>query len=490
MILEGAQRGRLIKYEGGFIISNQLAIFLVIPVDKRNKINRMPTLIKLKKGLDIKLVGQPEKKISKLPPGGVFSIMPPNFSGIVPKLLVKEGDEVKAGSPLFIDKRSEMVHYCSPVSGEVVEVLRGEKRRLLEIKILADQQIEYIDFGTEDLLNQTRQQVVNKLLQSGCWPFIRQRPYGIVAHPLTTPKSIFVSAFDSSPLAPDNGFIINENVGDFHAGLDVLKILSGGKVYLNIHAQNSHTAFTQAKGVEITTFSGPHPAGNVGVQIHHLDPINKGEIVWYANPQDVVIIGRLFTKGIFDATRIIAVTGSQVKHPQYYQSYIGCSVKRLLDDVGLLPGTNRIISGSVLSGNQLTTDSYVDFYDTQVTVISEGHEEEFLGWLSPGFTKFSMSHTFFSWLSPNRVHLLNTNLHGEERPFVVTGEYEKVFPMDIYPVQLLKAILIEDVELMEKLGIYEVVEEDFALCEVVCTSKIKSQQIISKGLEIMRKEFS
>jgi Na+-transporting NADH:ubiquinone oxidoreductase subunit A len=226
------------------------------------------------------------------------------------------------------------------------------------------------------------------------------------------------------------------------------------------------------------------------VQIHHIDPINKGELVWYLNPQDIVIIGRLFNQGKFDATRIIALTGSQIKNPQYFKTITGSAVKNMIAEGGLKDGENRIISGNVLTGNKISADGYLDFYDSQLTVIPEGHEYEFMGWLAPGFNKFSMSRAFFSWLTPNKKHELNSNLHGEERPFVITGEYEKVLPMDIYPVQLLKSILIEDVEMMEKLGIYEVVEEDFALCEFVCTSKIESQDIIRRGIDIIRKEFS
>ena len=227
----------------------------------------------------------------------------------------------------------------------------------------------------------------------------------------------------------------------------------------------------------------------MGIQIHHIDPVNKGEVVWYIHPQDVLIIGKLFTQGIFDATRIIALTGSQVNDPKYYKTVIGCSVKNILTDGGLKAGENRIISGNVLSGSQIQAGSFLGYYDTQITVIPEGHESEFMGWLAPGLDKFSMSRTFFSWHSSNKKYNLNNNLHGEERPFLVTGQYEKVFPMDIYPVQLLKSILIEDIEMMEQLGIYEVVEEDFALCEFVCTSKIKSQEIIRRGLDIIQKEL-
>ncbi len=440
--------------------------------------------------MNIKLVGEADRVISNLGLPETFAIKPPSFIGVTPALLVKEGDEVKAGSPLFSDKKNEAIKFCSPVSGEVVEVLRGEKRKILEIKILADREISYLKYPSTNPDVLKREEILETLLSSGAWPFIRQRPFGIIANPGQSPKSIFISAFDSNPLAPDYNFIIQGNDSFFQTGLNALRKLTTGKLHLNIQAgANTSAVFMHAKGVEINTISGPHPAGNVGVQIHHIDPVNKGEAVWYINPQDVITIGKLFEQGKFDPVRVIALTGSQIQHPKYYKSRIGCSVKNIIADGGLKPGESRIISGNVLSGQQITGDGYLDFYDSQITVIPEGNEPEFMGWLTPGFDKFSHSHTFFSWLNPNKKHALNTNLHGEERPFVVTGEYEKVFPMDIYPVHLLKSILVEDLEMMENLGIYEVVEEDFALCEFVCTSKIESQAIIRRGLDIIRKEL-
>lgn len=454
----------------------------------------MSKQIKIKRGLDIKLVGEAEHVISDLPLPETFAIKPPNFIGIAPKLLVKQGDEVQAGTPLFNDKNDEAIKFCSPVSGEVIDIVRGEKRKILEIKILADKSITYVDFGKTNPVELNREDIIRVLLNSGIWPLIRQRPFGIIANPSAKPKSIFISAFDSNPLAPDYNFILERKDQEFQTGLNALRKLTDGKVHLNIHADiTSSQVLLNAKGVEINTISGPHPAGNVGVQIHHIDPINKGEIVWYINPQDVAIIGTLFMEGKFDAAKVIALTGSQIKTPKYYKTIIGSAVKNIIADGQLkeIDGKriNRIISGNVLTGRQIASDGYLGFYDSQITVIPEGNEPEFMGWLAPGFNKFSLSRTFFSWLTPNKKHDLNTNLHGEERPFVVTGEYEKVFPMDIYPVQLLKSILIEDIELMENLGIYEVVEEDFALCEFVCTSKIESQDIIRRGLEIIRKEF-
>jgi Na+-transporting NADH:ubiquinone oxidoreductase subunit A len=451
----------------------------------------MSEYIKIKRGLNLKLIGEAAMSVLELPVAEIFAIKPKDFVGLTPKLLVKVGTNVLAGTKLFYDKNEENILFCSPVSGEVIEIIRGEKRVILEIKILADREIKHLLFNKSNPKQLSRKEIVEQLLNSGVWPFIRQRPYGTIAKPSENPKAIFISAFDTNPLAPDNDFIISGKESHFQTGIDALKKLTTGKIHLNLKANSSAAAaFTQAKNVQINILSGPHPAGNVGVQIHHIDPINKGEVVWYIHPQDVVIIGRLFTEGIFDASRTIAVAGSQIMKPKYYKTIVGSSIKNIIADAGLKKGANRIISGSVLSGSQIPTDGFLGYYDSQITVIPEGNEYEFMGWLAPGFNKFSVSRTFFSWLTPNKKHDLNTNLHGEERPFVMTGQYEKVFPMNIYPVQLLKSILIEDIDMMEKLGIYEVAEEDFALCELVCTSKIKSQEIIRNGLDMVRKEFS
>lgn len=451
----------------------------------------MSEYIKIKQGLNLKLIGEATQSIVAMPVSETFAVKPTDFVGLTPKLLIKEGDTVLAGSPIFYDKNNENILFCAPVSGEVIEICRGDKRVLLAIKILTDRAIKYIQFQKSNPNQLYREAIIEKLLQSGVWPFIRQRPYGIIAKPTDIPKSIFISAFDTNPLAPDYNFILTDQEIDFQTGLDALKKLTSGKIHLNIQANSKTTsALIQAQNVQINKIAGPHPAGNIGTQIHHIDPINKGDVVWYINPQDVIIIGKLFNEGILDAGRTIAMTGSQIENPKYYKTIIGTSIKNTIADAGLKKGENRIISGSVLSGHQITADGYLGFYDSQITVIPEGNHFEFMGWLAPGFDKFSVSRTFFSWLKPNKKHLLTTNTHGEERPFVMTGQYEKVFPMDIYPVQLLKSILIEDIDMMEKLGIYEVVEEDFALCELVCTSKIKSQEIIRHGLAIMRKEFS
>ncbi len=450
----------------------------------------MSKYVKITKGLDVKLKGAAEKVYGSAPAPELYAIKPTDFTGVVPKLLVKQGDQVQAGAPLFYDKNNEQIKFTSPVSGEVIEIVRGAKRKILEIRVLPDKEIAYKEFSKAGVATMSREQIKEILLESGTWPFIKQRPYNIIANPSETPKSIFISAFDSSPLAPDNDFIMHNAATDFQAGLDALAKLTDGKLHLNVNADFTPAkVFTEAKGVQVNKFSGPHPSGNVGVQIHHIDPISKGEVVWVLKPQDVVIIGRLFLNGKFDATRSIALSGSQVKTPKYYKAIIGSSVKNILAG-NLIEDKNRVISGNVYTGKQILTDGFLGFYDSHISVIPEGDEPEFIGWLIPGSNKFSVSRTFTSWLKPAKEYVLNTNVNGEERPFVVTGLYEKVFPFDIYPMQLLKSILVNDIDMMEKLGIYEVAEEDFALVEFVCPSKIDSQKIIRRGLDNIRKEFN
>lgn len=449
----------------------------------------MSNVIKIKKGLNINLVGEAEKTIKELSTDQ-FAIKPTDFIGVFPKILVKEGDAVKVGTPLFIDKYRDNIVFTSPVSGKIHEVKRGAKRILLEVKIDSDGLDEAIDFGIGDPLKMEREEVVDKLLKSGVWPFIRQRPYSVIANPSDLPKAIFISTFDSAPLAPDNDLILHGQGDIFQKGLDALSRLTQGKIHLNLDADASHSkVFTNSKGVQINHFSGPHPAGNVGVQINKICPINKGEVVWYLYPQDVLTIGHLFIEGRFNAGRVIALTGSEVLRPTYYKTKIGVNIESLVKN-NVSNVEKRFISGNVLTGNTVNLDGYVGFYATQVTVIPEGNYHEFLGWAKVGFGKFSVSRSFPSFLFKNRKYRLDTNYHGGERALVMTGEYEKVFPFDIFPMQLLKAIMVEDIDQMENLGIYEVDEEDFALCEVIDTSKTNIQELVRKGLDLMRKEMS
>lgn len=446
----------------------------------------MSKVIKIKQGLNINMLGAAEKIIKKANQADFYAVKPTDFKGIRPKLVVKIGDKVKAGTPLFYDKFQPEVQFTSPVSGEVVEINRGERRVILEVVVRADATIEYEKFKVGD----SKEEIVEVLQKSGLWPALRQKPYSTIANPQDTPKSIYISAFDSAPLAPDMDYLARECEEYFQKGIDVLSKLTEGTIHLNINADYpASDTFTKAKGIQINKFTGPHPAGNVGVQINKINPINKGDIIWYTYPQEIITIGRLFDKGIYDATKIIALTGSEVKNPKYFKIINGASIKNIVSD-NINEGELRYISGNVLTGSKISYEGYVSYYDNQVTVIPEGNYYEFFGWALPGFKKHTGSRALFSSLLPGKKFRLDTNIHGGNRAFVMSHEYNKVFPMDIYPVQLIKSILVEDIDKMEQLGIYEVDEEDFALCEYVCTSKIEVQSIIRTGLDLMRKEMS
>jgi Na+-transporting NADH:ubiquinone oxidoreductase subunit A len=450
----------------------------------------MSLSVKLKKGLDIKMIGKAEEILAGEADSLFYGVRPVDFPGLIPKLNVRMGDIVSAGSPLFYDKLRPEIIFSSPVSGKVVSVIRGDRRKLLEI-VIEKEGNEYVDFGVSDPAVLNREKIKESLLASGLWPVVRQRPYHIVANPLDVPKSIFISGFDTSPLAPDYNFIMANSSGSLlRTGIKALKKLTDGKINLVLNGnKESSVLLKNAEDVEISRFSGPHPAGNVGIHIHHLDPVNKGEVVWFVNLQDVLAIGRLFEEGRYNHERIIALTGSEVLHPQYYKIKSGVSLSSMARD-NVKPGKLRYISGNVLTGTAVLPEGYVGFYDSHVTVIPEGDYSEFFGWMKPGLKTFSFSRTFASTLVPVKGYRLDTNLHGGERAFVMTGQYEKVVPMDIYPMQLLKAILSEDIEMMENLGIYEIAEEDFALCEYICPSKIEIQSLVRKGLELMIKEMN
>lgn len=450
----------------------------------------MSKIITLRKGLDIHLEGESRCATVDAPLAAEYALSPLDFEGVTPKLLVKAGDAVKAGTPLFFNKYNERVLFTSPVSGTVAAINRGEKRKVLSVTVAPDAQQSYEEFAKPDLTQASRDELIELLLHAGLWPMFVQRPYGIIADPADTPKAIFVSAFDSAPLAPDYNFVLRDEQESLQAGIEVLRKLSGGKVHLSMR-NGAEGRMPELKGVELHTFVGKHPAGNVGVQIHHIDPINKGEVVWTVNIQDLAIIGRLVRTGHVDMTRTIAVGGSEVAVPQYYRVIAGARMDSLLGG-NLKPQKEgdsvRVISGNVLTGAKSSMDGFLGYYANQVTVIPEGDKYELLGWAMPRFKKFSVSRAYFSWLCPKKAYRLDTNMNGGERPFVVTGLYEKYLPMDIYPMYLLKACLAGDIEKMENLGIYEVTEEDFALCEFVDPSKIDIQQIIRDGINLMIKE--
>ncbi len=454
---------------------------------------------RLNKGLDIPVKGAAELKIEKSIFSDVVSVKPTNFKNLTPKLLVREGDEVKAGSILFIDKYRPEIGFASPVSGIVESVVRGEKRKLLEIRVKAAKTTDYIKFNTPEPGKASAQEIKNALLESGLWVALKQRPYGIVANPADEPKAIFVSAFDSAPLAPDYNFTLKEEVENLQVAVNVLNKLTKGGVSVGINSKNaSASPFSKLDNVNLYGFEGAHPAGNVGVQINHINPINKGDIVWTVDPMLMVAIGKLFTKGIYDVTRTIAVAGNRVEKPCYVTCVPGTQMK----DIDFLVSKKeveifdqetgcRYISGNVLTGNNVGLDGSVDFYSNMVSVISEGNYYEMFGWAKPfRCGKFSFSKSYFSWLTPSKKYKVDTNTNGGVRAFVVSDVYGKVLPMDIYPVYLLKAILAGDIDKMEQLGIYEVIEEDLALCEYVCPSKIDIQEIISQGIATMIKEMA
>ncbi len=453
----------------------------------------MSKTIRIKRGKNIRLVGEAAKQSSQHTTPDVVAIKPTDFVGLTPRLLLKEGEEVKAGTPLFHDKFNDRIVFSSPVSGEVAEIVRGAKRKIMEVRVLADKSNAYVEYGTADLGSMNREQVIDKMLTAGVWPLMRQRPFSTIANPHDMPREIHISCFDNAPLAPSMDYILEGQEKEFAAGVDVLKKLSQDKVHLNIGADGGQ-GFSAVPGVTINKFQGPHPASNVGVQIHHLNPLNKGEKIWYTYPQEVIIIGRLFLTGKYDARRKVALTGSMISDADrvYLEVMGGTSLKEVL--AGKISDSNsRAISGNVLTGTKVDAEGFLGFFDNQITVIPEGNQHKFLltnGWLSPGFGRFSMSRAYPSWLMGMKKYDMDTNLNGEIRSFVMTGQLEKVFPFDIYPMQLIKSIMINDIDNMEKMGIYEVDAEDFALCEVACTSKIDIQKIVREGMENLRAELS
>ncbi len=450
----------------------------------------MSASIKLKKGLDIRIKGEPEKVLAGEANPALYGVKPVDFPGLIPKLKVKAGDIVQAGTPLFHDKIRPEIIFTSPVSGTVLSVERGDRRKMLEV-VVEKGGNSFVEFGKVNPATLTREKIKEHLLGSGLWPAVRQRPYHVIAKPHDVPMAIFISGFDTAPLAPDYNFIMDNSPAPFfQTGITAISRLTDGKINLVLNGKGKPSrVLINNPGVEISYFSGPHPASNVGVHIHHLNPINKGDIVWFINLQDVLAIGRLFEEGIYKPERIVALTGSEVIHPQYYKMLSGGAVTPMVRD-NVKQGNLRYISGNVLTGSKITANGFLGYYDSQVTVIPEGDYYEFFGWAAPGINKFSFSRTFASSLIPKKSYKLDTNIHGGERAFVLTGQYEKVVPMDIYPMQLFKAILAEDIDMMENLGIYEVAEEDFALCEFICPSKIEIQSIVRKGLDLMIKEMS
>ena len=448
-------------------------------------------MIKIKKGIDIHLVGEAKKEVRNYEPQ-LFALKPHDFIGVVPKMHVAEGDDVKVGTVLFHDKNNESVFFTSPASGKVKAIVRGEKRVILQVVIESDGKFETIDFGKADPSKLSRNEIVEKLVQSGTWTMLRQRPYSTIAKTQDEPKCIAVSMFDTAPLAPDNNFIVKDQMAAIKAGVEALAKLTKGMVYLNVNSSETQQALASlnfsAKNVTITEFQGPHPAGNVSTQLNVLSPINKGETVWYTYAQNLIAIGNLFLNGVYDSSRVVAFTGSEVKEPMYYRTRIGADMSGLYENI--VSENVRIISGNVLTGKKINGENFLGYYDSQVTVIPEGDHYQLFGWLAPNFKKFTSTNTMGASLCKKSKKVLDTNLNGGIRPLIMTGNFEKVFPFDIYPMQLIKACIIKDIDQMEELGIYEIDAEDFALCEVIDPSKTAIQQIVRESLEMLRKEMN
>ncbi len=452
----------------------------------------MSNNIDLKRGLDIPISGIASQKTKKVITPDVVAVKPTDFRGLLPRLLVKEGDKVLAGTPVLADKKSPEILFTSPVSGTVAEIVRGEKRKLLEVRIKADKSQEYVDFGAKKVASLDAAAVKEALLQSGLWPALVQRPYGIVANPQIKPKAIFVSAFSTAPLAANTDFAFKEEMENIQTAVNALSKLTDGGIHVSLNSENaSGTPFHKLENVTMHVFSGKHPAGNVGIQIHHIAPIQKGETVWTVSPAMLAAIGKLFNTGRYDISRLVAVTGPVAIDPCYVKGIAGMSMKDIAEFYDNSGNNVRFISGDVLTGTNVGAEGFLGFYDNQVTLIKEGREHEMFGWAKPFRTKqFSFSHTYFSWLTPNKKYAMDTNLHGGPRAFVMSDIYSKVLPMDIYPIYLIKACLASDIDKMEKFGIYEVIEEDLALCEYICPSKIEIESILSDGIALMMKEMA
>lgn len=445
--------------------------------------------IRIKKGLNINLVGAAEKTTSKAVLSNVYAINLDDFYGVTPKMMVKQGAEVKAGEALFFDKNNATMMFVSPVSGELIEINRGARRKILSLKILSDKTQTNFDHGNFDAAKASSKEVKSHLLKSGCWPFIKQRPYDIIANSDANPKAIFISGYITAPLAAESDYVLQGKENELQAAITALGKLTPGKVHVSVGAK-SNSPLAGLNGIELHKVSGPHPAGLVGTQINIIDPINKGEVVWTVAPQDLVIIGELLLTGKFNAERIVALAGSSVKSPKYYTTKIGTEISTFLYGSGVIDDNFRVINGDVLTGSKSKPDGHLGFYNNTVTAIPEGDDYELFGWTRPVFNKISTTRALtFSWLQPKKKYKLNTNTNGEHRAFVVTGQYEEVFPMDIFPMQLLKACMVKDLDEMEQLGLYEVAPEDFSLTEFVCISKQPHQKIIREGLDLLQKEI-
>ena len=445
----------------------------------------MANVIKLRKGLNINLQGKAENKRIQLKSNGHYALVPDDFEGVTPKVVVKEGDKVKAGDALFVNKQYPEVKFASPVSGAVREVVRGERRKVLCVRVEADAQQEFTDFGKKDVSKMDGKAVIDALLEAGIFGYINQLPYAVSTNPSQMPKSIFVSALRDKPLAADFDFEVKGQEGDFQTGLTALSKIA--KTYLGCGV---HSSFENYQNVEVNIFDGKCPAGNVGVQVNHLDPVNKGEVVWtIGDPTVVLFIGRLFNTGKVDLKRTVALCGSEVNQPAYVDMLVGEELSTLLSNSYDADKNVRIINGNVLTGKPTTKEGFLGAHTSEITVIPEGNDaDEMLGWILPRFKQFSVNRSYFSWLCGKKKYALDARVKGGERHMIMSGEYDKVLPMDIYGEYLIKAIIAGDIDRQEALGIYEVSPEDFALAEFVDSSKLELQRIVREGLNILRKE--
>ncbi|WP_028910220.1 Na(+)-translocating NADH-quinone reductase subunit A [Prevotella sp. AGR2160] len=451
----------------------------------------MANVIKLRKGLDINLTGKAAPQVTASIATDTIGLVPTAFEGVTPKVVVHEGDTVKAGDALFVNKAYPDVKFASPVSGKVTAVVRGERRKVLCVKVQADKEQVYADFGKKDVTALDAEGVKNALLEAGLFGWINQLPYAVSTNAQTEPKAIFVSALRDMPLAADFEVELQGNEEAFQTGLTALSKIA--KVYLGIGSKQQAPALTQARDVEVNVFDGPCPAGNVGVQVNHLDPVNKGEVVWTVDPSAVIFFGRLFLTGKVNLERTIAVAGSEITAPTYVKTLVGTPMDKIVE--GRLKTTDdiRIINGNPLTGVPATGDlkeTFLGAHTSEVTVIPEGaHADEFLGWIRPRTNEFSTSHSYFSWLfGKKKAYNLDARIKGGERHMIMSGEYDKVLPMDIYGEYLIKSLIAGDIDKQEQLGIYEVSPEDFAVAEFVDSSKLPLQQIVRNGLNILRKE--
>ncbi len=457
----------------------------------------MAKLIKIKRGLDIQIDGKAKEITGEKLISDEIAMIPDYYHGIIPKMIVKEGDILKAGSPVFYDKNHPSVYFTSPVSGKLKAVNRGERRKILSIIIENDKKYQSESFDVTSLSKLQPEEIKNLLLTSGLWCYIKQRPYDVIANPDIKPRAIFISSFDSAPLAPDNQYVIGSQMNDFQTGIDALKKLTDVEIHLGVKSGNK--LFESVNNVTITIFDGPHPAGNIGIQINNIAPVNKGETVWTVNAQDVLYIGRLFNNGKVDLTRTIALAGPEVENPQYFITVPGCHIRKIIAGKLHRKNLHRIISGNVLTGIKCGENDYLDPYASQITVIRDGEDiHEMIGWALPRFNKFSVSGTYLTGIFESKLfkkvfgqkkYEYDSRILGGERAIIMSGEYDKVLPMDILPEFLFKAMITGNLDKMEALGAYEIAPEDVALCEFVCTSKLPLQKIVRNALDNMKSEL-